>query len=126
VDDDAQAMNNDFQKDLIANRSRDLTKMRRRVISAVCAGLIVALAASGEQALNGFPRPLLAWIAFAPLVPGIYAAGILGLGPNVHGLPTPDNVWPYPIAFVLWWLVIEVGPAWLLGRTHAQPPRSER
>jgi hypothetical protein len=96
--------------------------MRRRAFSAACAGLIVATAAIGEQALDNFPRPLLAWIAHAPLLPGIYGAGILGLGPNVHGFPTPDNVWPYPIAFVLWWLVIEVG-AWSL--RPMQPPRSE-
>ena len=99
--------------------------MRRLITSAICAGLIVAIAATGEKALDNFPRPLLAWVASASLLRGIYAAGIFRLGPTVHGLPAPDNVWPYPIAFVLWWLVIEVGLAWLLGRTRPQPPRSE-
>jgi|AAFX01.1.fsa_nt_gi hypothetical protein len=95
--------------------------MRRHVTIAICAGLIVAIAATGEHRLERFPGSLVGWIAFAPAVPGIYGAGILGLGPNVHGAPTPDNVWPYPIAFVLWWLVIEVG-AWSL---RPMPPRSE-
>ena len=97
--------------------------MRRQVTSALCAGLIVAIGAVGMFAQIGTvgAEGLLLWVASVPVLPGFFVALFLGLGKGAHGFPTQDDVAPYVIAFVLWWLVIELGLAWLLRRTRPAP-----
>ena len=77
--------------------------------------MIVAVGAYGTFAQIGTvaPEGLPAQIAAAPIIPGDLVALILGLGHGPHGLPTHEEVAPYLIAFVLWWVVIDQSRAWL-------------
>jgi len=96
--------------------------MRRRLTSAIWAGLIVTIGAIGMFAQIGTVgrEGLLAQIATAPVLPGFYAALFLGLGRGVHGLPTQEDAAPYLIAFLVWWVVIEQGRASWQRRTRAR------
>ena len=88
--------------------------MRRRLTSAIWAGLIVTLGAVGMFAQIGTvgSEGLLPQIASAPVLPGFYVALLLGLGRGVHGFPTQADAAPYLIAFLFWWVVIDQGRAW--------------
>jgi len=100
---------------------------RRRVTSAIWAGLIVAIAAVGMFAQIGTvgAEGLLPWVASVPVLPGFFAALFLGLGRGAHGFPTQDDVAPYVLAFGSWWIVIDQGRAWWRRRARAKPTHSE-
>jgi hypothetical protein len=92
-----------------------MTRARRLLTSALWAGVIVAigvygtLAQIGTVGSEGWP----AQIAAAPVVPAFFIAAVLGLGRGAHDFPTHEDVAPYLIAFVLWWVVIDQTRAWL-------------
>ena len=101
--------------------------MRRRLTSAIWAGVITAIGAVGMFAQIGTvgTEGLLPWVAAAPVLPGFYAALFLGLGRGAHGFPTQEDVAPYLIAFGLWWMVIDQGRARWRRRARAQSSQSE-
>jgi hypothetical protein len=98
--------------------------VRRRLTSALWAGLIVAIGAFGTFAQIGTvgSEGLLPSIAAAPVVPGFYAALFLGLGRGAHGFPSHEDAAPYLIAFLLWWVVIDRSRAWFQQRKPRTSP----
>jgi hypothetical protein len=89
--------------------------VKRHFASALVAGLITGITfVAAHRAVVS--RSIVWVIAGAPGIPGFLLASILGLGRGPDGFATQDDVAPYLLTFVLWWVIVYWAIGWRVRR----------
>ena len=104
-----------------------IRSLRGHAICALIAAAIAIIARFAEISQIGrVGRHWVLFLAALPDWPAFWVIALLGAGSGPHGFPNYGDESVWVLTFVFWWVLIELGRAWMAKRRAARSRAPQR